>query len=77
MSSTTYYSKRMTDAYDDPFAVQACGGQVHLTDADVEGLLPDERVAHLAFTPDGALKLARRLTKAAEVAYEQERRASL
>lgn len=70
------YDKRMRDAYGDPFSIKAEGGQVSLTDAD-EGLPREERVANLAFTPDGALKVARRLTKAAEVAYEQERQAEV
>lgn len=66
------YEKRLFDAFGDAFTVRAQDGDVLIRDENPA----DYSVADMAFTPQGALMLARRLIRAAEVAYEQEMDAS-
>lgn len=59
------YTKRLNDAYDDPFKITADDdGEIYMTGVDEDGMT----VANLSFDPEGALKTARALTKAAMVA---------
>ncbi len=66
------YEKDMEDAYGDPFTLSAEHGEVYFNGVRPDGTI----VADLSFTPDEALRVARRLTKAAEVAYAQGAHAS-
>lgn len=59
------YRKDLKDAADDPYHVRTAADSVFVGGERI--------VADLWLTPPQALKLARRLTKAAAVAYEQER----
>jgi hypothetical protein len=70
---TFEYERTMADAYGDRFTITARDGQIMLADANPYA---DSAVADLGFTPPDALKLARRLIKAATAAYEQEAHAS-
>jgi hypothetical protein len=66
---TKDYETTLTDAYGDRFTLKAHEGQV--TMADANPYADRDVVADLAFTPEGALQLARKLTKAAERAFQQ------
>lgn len=65
--SDSYYRKVTRDKFNDPLAVEVDGDHTVFLHA-VEG----QQETYMAFTPDAARKLARRILKAAKVAEGNE-----